>query len=101
MSAMNVIINQNQPDPYCTFRFQDQNDPNRGSNKIMVKQSRICDFMYRMEKGLVFKDDKKEVRFQKVNGGIRLDTVVNGKSYPYTLYESEKQQVEDWIVANL
>ncbi len=101
MSTLNVQRPTIQNIPYCEFRFQDTNNPNINPCKIKVKDSLACDFMFRMEHGMVFTDGNKIVRFQQGNGYTKLDTVVNGNTYPYTLYDSEKQQVKDWIVANL
>ncbi|MBQ6110490.1 MAG: hypothetical protein IJL05_03860 [Alphaproteobacteria bacterium] len=101
MSILNVSRTANQQNPYCNFRFQDPNNPNHNPCKIMVKESDVWKYMGCMEKGWVFRDGKKEVQFQKCDGGTVLNTIVNGTTYPYTLFDSEKQQVYDWIEQNL
>lgn len=101
MSQLNVIQHPNQQDPYCEFHFQNPNNPKCNPCKILIKKSNVCTFMYFMINGWTFKDDKREVLFQRGDSFTKLDTIVNGDILHYTLYDSEKTQIDDWIRTNL
>lgn len=100
---MHVTKYITEPDPVLEFRFNNQHTKFKDSRKIIVKQSKIYEYMYKLDHGKAFKDpeNNKEVHFSKQGNKIILDNIVNGKSYPYTLHPEERQQIDDWLDQNL
>ena len=100
---MTVTKYVTEPDPVLEFRFNNSHTKFKDSRKIIVKQSRIYEYMYKMDRGKVFEDpaNNKEVHFSKQGNNVVLDNIVKGKPYPYTLHPEEREQIDDWLDKNM
>ena len=101
MSVTKYIVTE--PDPVLEFRFTNSYTKFKNSRKIIVQQSRIYEYMYKMDHGKVFEDPArhKEVHFKKRGNNIILENIVNGIPYPYTLHPEEREQIDDWLDQNM
>lgn len=103
MFEFNVTKCVTQPDPVLEFRFQNHYTKDKSSRKIIVQQSRVYEYMYKMDHGKTFEDpaNNKVVNFRKQGNNVVLDTVVNGKPLPYTLHPEEREQIDAWLDQNM
>ena len=103
ITEMNVTTYVTEADPALEFRFNNSYTKFKDSRKIIVQQSRIYEFMYKMDREQTFSDParNKEVQFRKCGTNVILDIIVNGVSYKYTLYPEERKQIDEWIAQNL
>ena len=103
MYTLNVTRDTSQVNPICEFRFQDPTTVEHNPCKIVVRQSRLLEFLNQMDQEKPFVDPEKDkvVYFRKQGNDYILDTIVQNKYFSYTLKQDEKRQIFYWMAENL
>lgn len=101
MSQLNVEVTSRVENgkntTYLTFKFI---TGERSSTKIMVKKSRLYEYMYCLDNCLLYKEPDKQVSFEKHDGYVDMKIVIKEKELTYKLFDSEKIQIDKWIKEN-
>ena len=68
-----------------------------GYRKIIVSKSKLYKFLVCLDQEIPFTDGQKTVTFSKKSGATVMNNQLNGKSFSIKLFDSERQEMYDWI----
>ena len=68
-----------------------------GYRKVIVSKSKLYKFLVCLEQDMPFTDGQKTVNFSKESGATVMNNHLNGKSFSIKLFDSERQEIYDWL----